>query len=156
MSYTKRQLIEAAFTEMGMSPFSFELSPDQLETALIRLDSMLAEWNARGLRLSYNGPNVPGGSTLDTDSGLPDRAWEAVITNLTMRLAPSYGKTLSIDTRITARHSLNTILVTAAMPNEMQLTSIPAGAGYKHTEDIFIQPTTDELVVGDDTTLEFN
>ena len=156
MSYTKRQLIEAAFTEMGFSPYSFELSSDQLAAALIRLDSMMAEWNARGLRLSYNGPNPPNGSDIEADSGLPDRAWEAVITNLALRLAPSYGKTISIDTRITARHTLNTILVTAAKPSEMKLSTIPAGAGHKYVQDTFIKPVTDDLVAGDDNTLDFN
>jgi hypothetical protein len=154
MSYTKRQIIEAAFTEMGMSPYSFELMPEQLNAALIRLDSMMAEWNARGLRLSYNGFNPPGGSTLDSDSGLPDSSWEAVITNLTLRLAPSYGKTVNPDTRITARHALNTILVDAAMPTEMRLATIPAGAGHKNIEQPFIDPDTNYLVVGDDTTLD--
>jgi len=116
----------------------------------------MAEWNARGLRLSYNGPNPPNGSDIEADSGLPDRAWEAVITNLALRLAPSYGKTLSIDTRITARHAFNTILADVAMPSEMKLSTIPAGAGYKNTDTTFIQPTADDLLARKDATLDFN
>ena len=156
MSYTKRQFIDAAFTELGMSSHSFELLPDQYSDALVRLDSMLAEWNARGIRIGYNVPSTPGSSTLDDDSYLPDKAWEAVITNLALRLAPSYGKTVSIDTRVAARHALNTLLVDAAMPVEQQLATIPAGAGYKYLDRVFFEPDESSLVIGNNTELDLD
>jgi len=156
VSYTKRQLIEAAMAEIGLASYSFDLMPEQLEAALRRLDSMMAEWNARGLRLAYAIPTSPSTSDIIVDSGLPDSAWEAVITNLALRLAPSYGKTVNPMTQTTARHALNTLLARAAMPNEQKTSTLPAGAGHKVIDDTFILEQAEDLVVGPDTTLDFN
>jgi len=156
MSYTKRQLVEAAMAEIGLASYAFDLLPEQRELALRRLDSMMAEWNSRGLRLGYPVPDDPASSDIDTDSNLPDAAWEAVITNLALRMAPSYGKQVNIETKVTARHALNTILARASMPSEMKLPAMPAGAGNKYIDDPFLSEPTDDLVAGPDTTLDFN
>lgn len=156
MSYTKRQLVEAAMAEIGLASYAFDLLPEQRELALRRLDSMMAEWNTRGLRLGYPVPDNPADSDIDQDSNLPDAAWEAVITNLALRMAPSYGKQVNIETKITARHALNTILSRASMPPEMKLPAMPSGAGNKYIDDPFLpQPSTD-LVAGPDAVLDFN
>ena len=156
MSYTKRQLVEAAMAEIGLASYAFDLLPEQRELALRRLDSMMAEWNTRGLRLGYPVPDDPSGSDIDADSNLPDAAWEAVITNLALRMAPSYGKQVNIETKVTARHALNTILARASMPSEMKLPAMPSGAGNKSFDDPFLPEPTDDLVAGPDTTLDFN
>jgi hypothetical protein len=131
MSYTKRELVQAALTEIGLSSYAFDLSTDQLAQAVARLDSMMAEWNGRGVRLGYPIPASPSGSDISADSGIPDSAWEAVITNLALRLGPSYGKAVSAETKTTARQAWNTILARSAMPQEMRLGPLPAGAGNK-------------------------
>jgi hypothetical protein len=146
MSYTKRQIVEAALGEIGLASYAFDLMPEQREAALKRLDSLMAEWNGRGLRLAYPIPNNPADSDIDTDSGLPDMAWDAAITNLAIRIAPSYGKMVNPETKITARHALNTLMARAAMPNEMRLSTIPSGAGNKSFSDPFL-PTTDSGVI---------
>jgi len=156
MSYTKRQLVEAAMAEIGLASYAFDLLPEQRELALRRLDSMMAEWNSRGLRLGYPVPDSPATSDIDADSNLPDAAWEAVITNLALRMAPSYGKQVNIETKVTARHALNTILARASMPSEMKLPAMPSGAGNKSFDDPFLSEPADDLVAGPDTTLDFN
>ena len=45
MGYTKRQYIEAALTEIGLADYVFNSTPQDLQTALRRLDGMMAEWN---------------------------------------------------------------------------------------------------------------
>lgn len=155
MSYTKRQLIEAAMTELGLASYSFDSMPEQTEAALRRLDSMMAEWNARGIRLNYAIPSAPEDSDIDADSNVPDSAWEAIIVNLAIRLAPSYGKNVSVDTKITARHALNTLMARFAMPSEIKLPSMPAGAGQKSTDMPFTPSPTVSLVVGSDAELDF-
>jgi len=156
MSYTKRQLVEAAMAEIGLASYAFDLLPEQRELALRRLDSMMAEWNTRGLRLGYPVPDDPSGSDIDDDSNLPDAAWEAVITNLALRMAPSYGKQVNIETKVTARHALNTILARASMPSEMKLPAMPSGAGNKSFDDPFLSEPSSDLIAGPDTTLDFN
>lgn len=156
MSYTKRQIVDAAMAEIGLASYSFDLLPEQRESALRRLDSLMAEWNTRGLRLGYPIPDNPDDSDIDDDSNIPDAAWEAVITNLALRLAPSYGKQVNIETKVSARHSLNTILSRAALPTEMKLPSMPSGAGNKSIDSPFTQEPTSELIAGPDSTLDFN
>ena len=156
MSYTKRQLIDAAMNEIGLASYAFDLLPEQRENALRRLDSMMAEWNTRGLRLGYPVPDNPADSDLDADSNIPDAAWEAVITNLAIRVAPSYGKQINVATATTARHALNTILARASMPSEMKLPSMPSGAGNKSFDEPFLPEPDPDLIAGPDATLDFN
>ena len=156
MSYTKRQLVEAAMAEIGLASYAFDLMPEQREQALRRLDSMMAEWNTRGLRLGYPVPDNPADSDIDVDSNVPDAAWEAVITNLAIRVAPSYGKVVSPETKTTARHALNTILSRASMPSQIKLPSMPSGAGNKTFDAPFTENPNTDLIAGPDATLDFN
>lgn len=156
MSYTKRELVEGAMAELGLASYSFDLMPEQLELALRRLDSMLAEWNGRGLRLSYPIPDGTSDSDAASDSVVPDHAWEAIVTNLAVRIGPSYGKQVSPQTLTTARHSLNTVMAKAAMPGEMQMTDLPTGAGNKQLDQPFMDGPEDALVAGPDSALDFN
>jgi hypothetical protein len=156
MSYTKRQIVEAAMAEIGLASYSFDLMPEQYEAALRRLDSMLAEWNGRGLRLGYSIPDNPANSDIDADSGIPDAAWEAAITNLALKMAPSFGKMVNPETKISARHALNTVFARFAMPREQRLPAMPAGAGNKNLDNPFLPQPEENLVAGPDSTLDFN
>jgi hypothetical protein len=133
MSYTKLELVKSALSEIGLSSYMFDLSSDQLSEALTRLDAMMAEWNGRGLRLGYPIASSPGNINASDDSGIPDWSYEAVITNLAIRIAPAYGKTVSRETSITATRGINTIFARSAKPREMRLGPLPAGAGAKST-----------------------
>lgn len=158
MSYTKRQIVEGAYAEIGMAAFVFDLEPEDLQSALRRLDALMATWNGRGIRLGYPVPLQPASSSLDEDSNLPDWAAEAAITNLAVRIAPSYGKTPSDDTKITARDSYSVLLSRAAVPPEMQFPAqLPAGAGNKpwQLDNPFVQPPADPLLAGPDSLLTF-
>ncbi len=155
MSYSKRQLVSSALAEIGLSEYAFDMLPEQTEEALRRLDSMLAEWNGRGIRIGYPVPSNPENSDMDQDSGIPDMAWEAAITNLAIRIAPSYGKAVSVETKATARHALNTVLGHAAMPFEVRLPSMPAGAGNKSVDDPFLPEGTNDVIGKPDTSVSF-
>jgi len=130
MSYTKGELVEMALEEIGIASYEFDISPEQTSSAIRRLDAMMAKWNAKGILLSY--PIAKGIDSASTDdSGIPDWSWEAVITNLGIRLAPSYGKTVALETKIAAKQSYNTLCGIFTKPKEMQFPSMPKGAGYK-------------------------
>lgn len=154
MGWTKEQLIQAAFAEIGLSDYTFNVGPDERQTALCRLDTMMATWNAKGIRLGYPLPSSPDASNIGDDSGLPDAANEAVVANLAMRLAPGFGKTVSQDARTTAASGYNTLLARAVMPPEQQLPdTLPRGAGNKPWRGGFPRPfnpvPTDPLVASD-------
>lgn len=146
MSYTKRQCVQAALSEIGLATYAFDLSADQIEQALWRLDAMLGEWNARGIRLGYPLPANPNDSDATDDSGIPDSAYEAVITNLALKLAPSYGKTVGGAPMATARASLNTLYALNAKPKEMRIQNIPMGAGHKSVDSPFLPPVDNGIV----------
>jgi hypothetical protein len=159
MGYTKRQYIEAALTEIGLADYVFNSTPQDLQTALRRLDGMMAEWNERGIRLGYPLPLSPQQSDLDSQTGVPDRANEAIVTNLACRIAPSYGKQVLPATMTTAHFALNTIMVRAASPAPMQLPgTMPAGAGNKpwtYQGDPFLPEPVSPLLAGQDGPIEF-
>lgn len=151
MSYTKRQLIEMAYEEIGYASYVYDLQPEQLQSALRRLDGMMALWNAKGLRLGYPIPSSPQDSDLDEDSLLPDSANMAVYQNLAIALAPTVGKTLAVETVAMAKLGYNTLLGRACMPPEMQFpATMPCGAGAKSYDSPFISQPGDPIEAGPD------
>ena len=130
MSYTKGELVNSALEELGISSYDFDISPEAVQSGLRKLDSMMAEWSIKGIRLSFPISKIQQ-SSVDDDSNIPDWAWEAVITNLAIRMAPSYGKTVQPETKIAAKNAYNTLCSNFAKPREMQMSSMPKGAGYK-------------------------
>lgn len=150
MPWTKRQLIESAFEEAGLATFAFDLTPEQLESACRRLDAMMAGLNQQGLQIGYNVSSAP---DPDQDSGLPDGAYEMVMAGLAIRLAPSYGKQISPDTKFAYQRGLDALKVQAAYPQNIPIPAgYPVGAGYKpipggYSE--FVPPQSDTLSAGD-------
>ncbi len=135
MSFTKGELVHSALDELGIADYDFDVIPEQLQSGIRKLDAMIMNWNGRGIILSYPISGTPNTPDPDSDSNIPDVAWEAVVTNLAIRIAPSYGKTVSPDTKITAKNAMNTLIAKYAQTPEMQLPSMPKGAAYKNIDD---------------------
>jgi hypothetical protein len=160
MAYTKRQFVEAALTEIGLASYVFDIQPEQLEYARRRLDAMMADWNGKGIRLSYPIPASPEQGSLAEETNVPDSANEAVILNLAVRLAPSYGKQIMPDTRLLAKTAYDTVLQRATAPIELQFPdTLPSGAGNKYwrdADDPFMPTPEDPVETGPEGILEFN
>lgn len=159
MAFTKRDIINMAFEEVGLAGYVFDLQPQQLEGALRRLDSMMATWNGRGLRLGYPLPSSPGSSDLDQDTNVSDFAIEAMALNLAVRIAPGYGKTPSPDTKASAKSAYNQLMAQAAKPISMQIDNmaIPAGAGakgFRSRRSPFFERPSEPLTAGPDSILD--
>jgi hypothetical protein len=158
MSWTKRQYVEKAFEEIGYASYAFDLQPEQLQAALRRLDSMMAVWNSKSIKLGYPLPDSPSGSDLDQDTHVPDRANEAVYTNLAVRIASLVGKVVPQETKSIAKSAYTALLAQAATPREIQLPrTMPAGAGNKpwRVDTPFLEPVDDGVITPPDDTLEF-
>jgi hypothetical protein len=159
MGWTRRDFCETALEELGIAADVFDSQPELLESARKRLDAMMAEWNARGIRLGYPIGSDPMDGDLDDATGVPDSANEAIYTSLAVRLAPTYGKTPMPETKATAARGYQTVLSRAAMPPQMQMpATMPAGAGHKRWRDNaspFLDPPSDPLVAGDDAEITF-
>ena len=157
MSWTKRQFIELAFEEIGLAAYNFDLQPSNFESAMRRMDAMVAAWNAQGVRIGYPIPTNPENSDLDSDSGVPDYANQAIILNLAILIAPSYGKSVSPDTKTNAKSSYSNMLIQLTQPSEMQLHgSMPAGAGNRRggEDNEYIQSPEESIDIGTDDILE--
>lgn len=160
MGWTKRQFIEQAFSEIGLAGYVFDLTPEQLQTALRQLNSMVASWNAKGIRLGWPMPSNPGGDDLDDQTNVTDAANEAIYQGLAVRIAPGFGKTTPQSTAFFAKQAYDQLLAIASMPLEKQLPgTMPAGAGnkpWRNNDSPFIRPPCDPLLVGPDGPLEFD
>jgi hypothetical protein len=124
MGYTKRQFVSAAFEEIGLASYVFDLQPEQLESALRRLDAMMADWNAKGIRLGLSfAIQSHKTAVLMKKHYVPDSAYEAIICSLGIRFAPSFGKQVMIETKTTAKQGYDILLQRATFPLEKQLPS---------------------------------
>lgn len=159
MGWTKRQFVLQAFEEIGLASYVYDLTPEQLNSALFKLDAMMGTWNGKGIRIGYPLPTRPNNSTLDTQTNVPDAANEAIYTNLAQRIAAGYGKTVSPETKAAARAGYEVLLSRAAMPMEMQMPgTMPAGAGNKPwaVDNPFLDPPKDRLLAGEDSAIDFD
>ena len=133
MSYTKRQFVVAAFEEIGLASYVFDLTDDELISAGKRLDTMMATWNAKGIRLAYPLPSSPMTliASLDVDTEVPDAANEAYTALLSWTAQPTLEKQFP--------------------------SSLPVGAGnksHRFNRDPFMQKPTDPLTTGGDGVLD--
>lgn len=133
MSWTKRQLIESAFEELGLAPYVFELQPERMESALRKMDAMIAEWTKNGLQIGYNAPG-----DLASESGVALHDNQAVYLQLALRLAPSLGKVPSPDTKSDAESAMDTLYIAAAQPlQRQQPRDMPRGEGQKPWRTVY-------------------
>ena len=160
MSWTKRELISQAFEELGLAAYVFDLTPEQWLSALRRMDAMVGGWNANGVRIAYPLSTSPQTSDLDQDSGIPDYAFEALFLGLAVRLAPSYGKTVSPQSAMFADMAYSNMANQVAIPTpERQLPhTMPRGAGtkpWRNFNNPFIREHQEDILAGSDNPIDF-
>ena len=157
----KRDLIALAFEEIGIANYVYDISPSQWQSALKRMDVMVAGWNANGIRIAYPLPSYVGGSDLDQDVPVPDYALETIISNLAIRLAPSYGKVVSEQTKMVADTSYYQMCNQSALPTPLKQLpqEMPRGAGLKpwrNYNNPFLNKPVDPLLAGSDDEIELS
>lgn len=163
MGWTKRQLIEDAFGELALAGYDFDLSPEEMQAGLRRLDTMLATWASAGVNIGYAFGLTPTDSDLDQDAGIPLQAVEAVYLNLAARIAGSKGKTMPRTTLFNAKgayDALVSVIARGAIEEQQLDNTVPRGAGNKPYRRYFgpFVPPPDEgpLTASSDGGLTFN
>lgn len=133
MSWTKKQIIERAFVEIGLGDYTFATRPDEVNDALSALDALMAEWEDRGIVTGYTVVNDPDTDTISGDSAISAGMVRAVYLNLAVNLAPQYGKQVMPATAVGAKQGLNNAFKQSVTVPEVvgNYRSAPAGAGYK-------------------------
>lgn len=141
MSWTKRQIIEEAFSELGLASYAFDLSADEMQGALRKLDSMMATWIARGIVFDppYPATVNPGEGDIADETNAPDEAVMPMYTNLAIVIAPGFGKTPSPQTRESAKDGYSLLAQSIEVPC-IRMTGMIKGAGSKDVIRPFIRP----------------
>lgn len=98
-STTKRQLVEQMFTEVALNGWEYDLTADEKDVALTRLDMLMWELRGRGIDIGYNFPTAIGQGNLADDLGCPDQTFFALAILGAKRLCPTMGKALSKESR---------------------------------------------------------
>ncbi len=130
---TKRQIVEMAYASVGLALFSVDLQPEQMEAARRVLDSQMATWGIKGIRLGWPIPSSPDGGDLDDETNLPDWALEATYLALGIRIAPMHGKTVTPDYKAAARSAYDAMLINVVRPVSRKMPGgYPLGSGQKH------------------------
>ncbi len=159
--FSKRQFALAALTELGVATRGYQLTTDEAQDAGVRLDAMMAMWDARGIHLGYPITADPSQTNLDTATSVPAWANEAVINNLAIRLGPMYGRPVSPETKTTAKDALNAVRGRSRNPPPaMRLPAeMPAGAGnapWLGTRGVFLRRQDDPLDLASESELDFD
>lgn len=125
----KRDIIEIAFEECGSAGYEFERTPEEIASALRKLDLMMTEWPFNGLGYA---PSAYGAGQPQELSGIPDSAVNTVAMYLAMRIAPNMGATLSGETRAALTRSFNNLCSSVStIPTQKLAASTPRGAGAR-------------------------
>lgn len=150
MSWTKKQLINSAFEEIGIGSYQFDIQPEMYTIALNRLDSMIASWFALGVNFNYTVPANQSDSDINAASGVPDFANEAIYQNLALKLSPVFGKVVSQELKQAAFLAFKNLMNKTPDVPQMQLNNtIPAGAGNKLLRAYWTTLNTPETRVSD-------
>ena len=124
--WTKQDVIAQAFSEIGKGA-DFDLQPEDMQTALRKLDAMLATWGgAMGVRIGYAGGDGKG--DLGVSTAVPDWAYEALYLNLALKLCPDYGKTPNPVTVMGAKTALDAVRGRGVIPATRTISGY-GGAG---------------------------
>lgn len=149
---TKLELISSALAELGLAQYVFDASAEKLEEALNRFNRMAAQWDGMGIRVGYNF-----GSDINAESGVPDTAEDCFVLNGALRIAPTFGKTPSPDTRVAASKAFNALYVARRqMPEVPYPSNLPVGVGNQRGvmgQQYF--PETDEVTGLNDGATEY-
>jgi len=161
VSWTKRQIVDQALDDIGLASSSYDLSADQLQSALLKLDRLVASWGSRGIRFGWPMSSSPATADLDTDSGAPDYALDAMCYGLAVALAPGYGKSVPSELAALAGSSLRALILrTSSIPPEMRMPrTMPRGAGQKAWRQPaypFIDELDEDISVAGDGVIDFD
>jgi len=132
-STTKRQLVEQMFTECALNGWEYDLTGDEKDTALTRLDMLMYELRGRGIEIGYNFPSGIGAGSLNDDLGCPDQAFFALAILGAERLCPTMGKTQSKESRIALNSAMKALYSAADgfVPSLSLAPGTPIGSGNK-------------------------
>jgi hypothetical protein len=144
VAWTKRDLVVNAYGELALAGYVFDLEPEEIQFGITKMDTMLASWDSKGVRLGYAIGHSPDGGDPDDDSGVAVRNVDAVVLNLAVALAASKGKQLAQSTLKGAKDAYDALFTAVALSQVQQVQmphGTPRGAGNRRiSNQPFLQP----------------
>ncbi len=89
MAQLKVDRIVDAYSRLRISGLTVIPNPSDLELALNRLESMMAQYASRGIEIGYNFEEEP---DPNSDLNVPIQFWDMISTNLATKLVPDFNK----------------------------------------------------------------
>jgi len=96
---TKNDVINRAYSQLRISGLTVDPKANEIELALDRFESMMAEYDGRNICLGYLFEESP---SLDASTGVDIQFNQMMETNLAVRLVPDFGKQISQDNSLAA------------------------------------------------------
>jgi hypothetical protein len=129
---TKGDIVAAAYEEMGLPNYEFDMSAEEWVSSLKKLDLLMAARPFVNLPLGYNFPATLGTSGKLDPVGFADTFSQTIAISLAKRIAPSKGKQLSSDTKKAYQAGLNDLLAQAStIPTQRLRGNTPLGSGNR-------------------------
>ena len=118
----KGDRINGAYSQLRISGLTVQPTPEDLELALDRLESMMAEWKSRNICAGYAFEDEP---DPNTPHNVERSAWQAIDTNLATFLSPDFNKQEHPRLASRASTSLSTLSGVSAL-NLLREVNYPA------------------------------
>lgn len=131
MNFTKAGVVADAYSQMRISGITVNPTPQDVEVALNRLETMMAELSARHVCMNYEFEENPNPSTFH---GVDRRHHYMMATNLAVRLCPDFGKDVPAKLQSAATVSYETSSSIAAVETIREVpypSRMPRGAGQR-------------------------
>lgn len=128
---TKREIIKAAFEQIGLASYTYDLEVEELVSALKYLDNIALSLDLSGLNFGYNA-----GNDIDAESNIPAGADLFLIMSLANILSASYGKALTPDQKSILTNAQKNVEAWSARNNLRPVANdprMPLGAGRKNS-----------------------
>lgn len=125
MAETVATVIKDALQQIVVQASEAPIEADEAQTAIRFLNRLMARFDAEGIDLGYT--KVISLGDLVT---IPDGAYDGVIYNLSLALAPQYDVPVSIDLKMLAKEGLKTLrTLTFSIGPSSYGDTLPIGSG---------------------------
>ena len=129
---TKSDLVTSALNKLAVNGFDYEIDPEEVKTGVTALEYLMADWDARGIKIGYNFAADPETADITEQSGLPDIAFRAATYSLAIDLADTYGKAVSASVSAGASSGMTSLLnATQYVPVVQYPNRMPTGSGNR-------------------------
>ncbi|PTB28847.1 hypothetical protein C9I56_11190 [Paraburkholderia caribensis] len=153
---TKIEIVNEAYAQLGLANYVFDLQPEEITTGIRRLDRMMAQWDAAGIRIGYNLPPEASVSNANDIINVPDWAEQAMIYGVALLIAPTIPKVPTPDLRKSAQDSYDVLLYGNYEIPQMQMPRhMPIGLGNRrNTKNQQFFAPVDRVTTTNDALLE--